>query len=37
MKKPATAGLPLWKGLDQVVDEYLDSVSLADLQKMEEN
>ena len=28
---------PLWKGLDQVVDEYLDSVSLADLQKMEEN
>ena len=29
--------LPLWKGLDQVVDEYLDSVSLADLQKMEEN
>ena len=29
--------LPLWKGLDLVVDEYLDSVSLADLQKMEEN
>lgn len=24
--------LPLWQGLDQVVSEYLDSVSLADLQ-----
>ena len=25
--------LPLWEGLDQVIDQYLDSVSLADLQK----
>lgn len=37
MKKPATAGPSPVEGLDQVVDEYLDSVSLADLQKMEEN
>ena len=28
--------LPLWEGLDQVIDQYLDSVSLADLQKVEE-
>ena len=27
---------PLWEGLDQVIDQYLDSVSLADLQKVEE-
>ena len=26
----------LWEGLDQVIDQYLDSVSLADLQKVEE-
>jgi Rrf2 family protein len=26
--------LPLWQGLDQVVGEYLDSVSLTDLKKM---
>ena len=28
--------LPLWEGLDRVVDEYLDSVSLADLQNAQE-
>lgn len=28
--------LPLWEGLDRVVDEYLDSVSLADLQNTQE-
>lgn len=28
--------LPLWQGLDQVIYEYLDSVSLAQLQAMDE-
>lgn len=28
--------LPLWQGLDKVVYDYLDSISLADLQKMGE-
>ena len=27
--------LPLWQGLDQVIDQYLDSYSLADLQKQQ--
>ncbi len=27
--------LPLWQGLDRVVDDYLDSVSLAQLQTMD--
>lgn len=26
--------LPLWQGLDRVVDDYLDGVTLADLQEM---
>ena len=28
--------LPLWQGLDKVIYDYLDSISLADLQGMEE-
>ena len=28
--------LPLWQGLDNVIYDYLDSISLADLQGMEE-
>ena len=37
MKRLATAGpSPCGRGLDQVIDQYLDSVSLADLQKVEE-
>lgn len=27
--------LPLWQGLDQMIDQYLDSYSLADLQKQQ--
>lgn len=27
--------LPLWQGLDQVIDQYLDSISLSDLQTMD--
>ena len=27
--------LPLWKGLDQVIQNYLDSISLADLRDMD--
>ena len=27
--------LPLWQGLDQVIDQYLDSYTLADLQKQQ--
>ena len=28
--------LPLWKGLDKVISDYLDNVTLADLMREEE-
>lgn len=35
-RKPFCKTLPLWKGLDKVISEYLDSITIADLMSQEQ-